>query len=63
MAGLKMKEEALRAGAWRPAAGAHVVSNLLWRKTVGLVGVGRIGRAVAARLQGWDVNLLGYSPH
>jgi len=58
--GLKMKETALRAGGWRPPGGT--VSNLLWHKTVGIVGVGRIGRAVAARLQGWDVNLLGYGP-
>jgi phosphoglycerate dehydrogenase-like enzyme len=58
--GLKLKEAVLRSGAYRPPVSA---SNLVWRKTVGLVGVGRIGRLVAERLEGWDVNLLGYSPH
>jgi phosphoglycerate dehydrogenase-like enzyme len=58
--GLKLKENALRSGGWRPEGGA---SNLVWRKTVGIVGVGRIGRGVAERLRGWDVNLLGCGPH
>jgi phosphoglycerate dehydrogenase-like enzyme len=58
--GLKSKEIALRSGVFRPPGNP---SNLVWRKTVGIVGVGRIGRMVAERLQGWDVNLLGYSPH
>ncbi len=31
-------------------------------KTVGLVGLGAIGRLVAKRLSGFDVNLVGYDP-
>ena len=58
--GLKLKENAVRSGGYRPSGDA---SNLVWRKTVGIIGVGRIGRAVAERLQGWDVNLLGCGPH
>jgi phosphoglycerate dehydrogenase-like enzyme len=57
--GLKLKEAAFRAGSWRPAGNP---SNLVWRKTVGIVGVGKIGCLVAERLQGWDVRLLGYGP-
>jgi phosphoglycerate dehydrogenase-like enzyme len=35
---------------------------LLWRRTVGIVGLGRIGRAVAARLAGWGVRVIAYAP-
>jgi len=58
--GLKLKETALRSGAWRPPGS---VSNLVWRKTVGIIGVGSIGRQVAERFQGWDVTVLGCGPH
>ena len=34
----------------------------LWRKTVGLVGLGAVGRKVAARLQGFGVRLLVADP-
>ena len=34
----------------------------LWRKTVGIVGLGRIGRAFARRCQGFETRLLGYDP-
>lgn len=34
----------------------------LYGKTVGIVGVGKIGRAVAERLAGFGVNLLGLDP-
>jgi len=58
--GLKAKEQALRAGTWRPTIGE---SNLVSRKTVGIVGLGNIGRRVAERLQGWEVTLLACGPH
>jgi D-3-phosphoglycerate dehydrogenase len=32
-------------------------------KTVGLVGLGEVGRKVARRLAGFDVRLLGHDPH
>jgi autoinducer 2 (AI-2) kinase len=35
----------------------------LWRKTVGLVGLGAVGRAVACRLRGFGVRLLVADPY
>lgn len=34
----------------------------LYRKTVGIVGLGRIGRSVAQRLQGFEADILVHSP-
>ncbi len=34
----------------------------LWRKTIGLVGLGAVGRAVAARLNGFDAEILVADP-
>lgn len=47
----------MKAGDWRVAVGTE-----LYRKTVGLVGFGRIGRHVAKRLAGFDANILAYDP-
>lgn len=38
------------------------VGTELYGKTVGILGVGRIGREVAKRLRGFDLTLLGYDP-
>ncbi|WP_291327969.1 phosphoglycerate dehydrogenase [Desulfovibrio sp. UCD-KL4C] len=35
----------------------------LWEKTMGLVGVGAIGRAVAMRANGFKMRILGYDPY
>ncbi len=35
----------------------------LWRKTVGLVGVGAVGRGVARRLAGFGARIVAYDPH
>ncbi len=35
----------------------------LYEKTIGIVGLGRIGTLVANRLAGFDVNLIGYDPY
>ncbi len=37
-------------------------ATMLMRKTVGIIGFGRIGRAVAKRLQAWDARLLACDP-
>jgi phosphoglycerate dehydrogenase-like enzyme len=53
-------DQAVRAGRWS-RAGEHTPWELGGR-TVGLVGFGSIGRAVARRLSGFDVRLLAVDP-
>jgi D-3-phosphoglycerate dehydrogenase len=48
----------VRHGGW----GAHA-GNELWKKTIGLVGLGRIGRGVAKRALGFDMKVLAYDPY
>ena len=43
---------------WHPDK--RVYAQTLDGKTVGIIGYGRIGRAVAQRLQGWNVRLLAH---
>jgi D-3-phosphoglycerate dehydrogenase len=50
--------EFMRAGGWRGTV--HAVPLL--GSTVGIVGLGRIGRGVAERLAGWGVRILAYDP-
>ncbi len=45
----------VRQGGWRTPA---VFTGRMTGRTVGIVGFGRIGRALAQRLQGWGVELL-----
>lgn len=42
---------------------AILTGSDLYRKTVGIVGLGRIGREVARRLAGFDVELLVHTPN
>ena len=53
------KWEAVRSGGWRVTDPGHMVMY----RTIGLVGLGNIGRAVAARFHGWEVNLLAADPY
>lgn len=48
----------LQAGDWRAVVGGE-----LHGKTVGLVGLGRIGRLVARRAAGFDTRVLAFDPH
>jgi phosphoglycerate dehydrogenase-like enzyme len=49
--------EAVRSGGWGEFPGV-----LVFGKTLGLVGFGRIGQAVARRAAGFDMKLLAYDP-
>lgn len=52
-------DKAVREGRWIPAE-LRPVSQRLYGKTVGIVGFGNIGRAVARQLSGFDCKLLYY---
>lgn len=47
----------VRAGRWE-----KVVSHTFEGSTIGIVGLGNIGRRVARMMSGWPVRLLGYDP-
>ena len=48
----------VRSGSWEIATAAPKPSHELTGKTVGLLGAGFIGRAVAARLRGFETNII-----
>lgn len=50
-------------GKVRRAGWGANVGNELWKKTIGLVGLGRIGRGVAKRALGFDMQVLAYDPY
>lgn len=52
----------MRDGGWKNAQLGQETSHELEGRTVGIIGAGRIGRAVARRLAGWDVDLIYYDP-
>ncbi len=51
-------EQAVRAGLW-----AELTGPLVCGKTLGLVGYGQIGRAVARRAAGFGMTVLAYDPY
>lgn len=55
---LKQCQAGLAGGDWTIPLGSD-----LYGKTVGVVGLGRIGRAVVQRLSGFDVTTLVHTPH
>jgi D-3-phosphoglycerate dehydrogenase len=48
----------IRNGGWQSRIGADV-----WQKTLGIVGLGNIGRGVARRARGFDMKILAYEPY
>ena len=56
---IPMHESAVRRGAWDPA---NPLPEILHGKTVGLVGFGRIARAVAERLKPFGTKRIAYDP-
>ncbi|HCC33690.1 MAG TPA: hydroxyacid dehydrogenase [Clostridiales bacterium] len=53
--GIAHAHTALREGSWQRHLGRD-----LWGRSLGLVGTGRIGRAVARRARGFDMSILAY---
>jgi phosphoglycerate dehydrogenase-like enzyme len=47
----------IRQGTWRSKLGADV-----WQQTLGIVGLGNIGRGVARRARGFDMRVLAHEP-
>jgi len=55
-------DRTVRAGQWRSSKLGEEQEHELAGKTVGIVGAGMIGRTIARRLSGFEVNLLYYDP-
>lgn len=55
--GISRHDRAMRRGEWQPQRGVDV-----WRATLGIVGLGRIGRSVAERAFGFDMRVIAYEP-
>ncbi len=51
-------DRVVRGGGWGAYEGHE-----LWNKTLGLIGLGRIGRGVAKRALGFDMKVLAYDPY
>jgi D-3-phosphoglycerate dehydrogenase len=48
----------IRQGTWQSKLGADV-----WQQTIGIVGLGNIGRGVARRARGFDMTVLAHEPY
>ncbi|HUR71258.1 MAG TPA: NAD(P)-dependent oxidoreductase [Candidatus Limnocylindrales bacterium] len=57
---LKLNEAVIRNGGWKDLENR---GTLMLGRTVGIIGVGRIGQAVAKRLDAWGMKVLGYDPY
>lgn len=56
--------QSLKEGLWRDSLlRSGVLGYELRGKTVGIIGLGQIGRRVAKILQGFDVRIIGYDPY
>ncbi|HVE96255.1 MAG TPA: phosphoglycerate dehydrogenase [Pseudonocardiaceae bacterium] len=56
--GIARHDRAMRRGEWQPQRGVD-----MWRATLGIVGLGRIGRAVARRGLGFDMRVIAHEPY
>ncbi len=55
-------EKAVRAGEWGPWEPFHLTGADLHGSTLGIIGMGRIGSAIARRAMGFDMTVLYSSP-
>ncbi len=51
-------ERLMRDDAWKPRAMGEGLGVRVWGKTLGIIGMGRIGKAMARRARGFDMNVL-----
>lgn len=56
---MRGKQACVAAGEWKTAASGHLVTG----STVGLLGLGRIGRGIARRLMSWDCEMIAHDPY
>jgi len=56
-------EALVRSGRWTGWAPTQLVGGDIYGKTIGVVGMGRIGQAVARRAQGFAMDIIYYSRH
>ncbi|WP_127579480.1 phosphoglycerate dehydrogenase [Paenibacillus koleovorans] len=56
---LPEQDRSVRAGGWS----AGPIGTEVWSKTIGIVGTGRIGKAVARRAAGFDMRIVAYDPY
>jgi D-3-phosphoglycerate dehydrogenase len=55
---LVANHQCIQQGQWGRPVGSDV-----WRKTLGIVGLGRIGKGVAQRASGFEMRVLAYEPY
>ncbi len=53
-------DASLRAGEWKRS---KFVGSEVYHKTLGIVGLGKIGREVARRAQSFEMDVIGYDPY
>ena len=56
---LPAKHTAMRDGGWGVADAGRMVAG----STIGMIGLGNVGRALARRLAGWDCRVICYDPY
>lgn len=56
-------ERLVREGKWEGWAPTQLLGGDVFGKTLGIIGMGRIGRAVAQRATGFRMNVLYHNPH
>ena len=53
-------DASLRGGEWKRS---KYVGSEVYKKTLGVIGLGKIGREVARRLQAFEMDVIGYDPY
>lgn len=52
-------DRSIREGLWTP----QILGQEIWSKTIGILGTGRIGKAVAKRARGFDMKIIAYDTY